>query len=388
MLAFLALLFVFASAGPLHVVVFDHDMSVADLHAHIKDVLGDLSNAKYIYDVILKGYAAELSLTAMRQIQKHPMFKYMEEDQPVHILDSQQSCDNHDSISWGLPRISEKTFSGRSLYHYPSQLGRGVVAYIVDTGLYVAHTDFSGRAVFGYKAQPEWSNTDGNGHGTHVGSTVGGDEYGVAKGVRLVAVKVLSDSGSGSYAGVIAGCNWALDEYKKSGLPGVANLSLGGPKFQALNDALNKAVREGLFVVVAAGNSNANSCNDSPSSAEEVITVGSTDQTPAQPPKDIRSYFSSYGPCVDVWAPGSDITGAWIGNPDATRTISGTSMASPHVAGVACLIYGDNPAHSTREVANILTDGTATHGVIDLNCGTNTICQQSPNSMVFNSCGE
>jgi subtilisin family serine protease len=262
-----------------------------------------------------------------------------------------------------------------------------VVSYIVDTGIYLAHTDFEGRATFGFKAEPGWSNTDGNGHGTHVASTAAGVQFGVAKQSSLVAVKVLSDQGSGSYAGVIAGCNWALDAYKTSRRPGVANLSLGGPKFQALNDALNSAVRQGLFVVVAAGNSNANACNDSPSSAEEVITVGSTDQTPAQPPKDIRSYFSSHGPCVDVFAPGSDITGAWIGSPTATRTISGTSMASPHVAGVAALIYGSNPALTTKEVENILTKGSATHGVIDLNCGTNTVCQQSPNSMVFNGCG-
>jgi serine protease len=381
MLAFLAL-FAFAFAGPLHVVVFEDDMSVADLHSHITAVLGDVSNAKYIYDSVLKGFAAELSVGAMAAVQKHPKFKYIEEDKPVHIL---QSCTSAHSDSWGLPRISEKEMSLDSEYFYPQQAGEGVTAYIIDTGIYLAHNDFEGRATFGFKAENGWSNTDGNGHGTHVASTVAGLEYGVAKKAKLVAVKVLSDQGSGSYAGVIAGCNWALNAYLAGSGPGVANLSLGGPYFQALNDALDRAMQQGLFVVVAAGNSNANSCNDSPSSAPDVITVGSTDVSAQS--SDIRSYFSSYGPCVDVWAPGSDITGAWIGSPSATRTISGTSMAAPHVAGVAALVYGSNPEFEWDEVTSIITKGSnSVQGVVDLNCGSNTICQSSPNAMIFNGC--
>jgi serine protease len=383
MLAFLALL-ALAYAGPLTVVVFDHDLSVADLHTHISAVFGDVK-PKYVYDAVLKGFAADLSglsTAALSKITTHPLYKYMEEDKPVHIL---QNCQSTHSDSWGLPRISEREMSLDSEYFFPAQAGEGVTSYIVDTGIYLAHNDFQGRATFGFKAENGWSDTDGNGHGTHVASTVGGLLYGVAKKARLVAVKVLSDGGSGSYAGVIAGCNWALNAYLAGSTAGTANLSLGGPYFQALNDALDRAMQQGLFVVVAAGNSNANSCNDSPSSAPDVITVGSTDVSAQS--SDIRSYFSSYGPCVDVWAPGSDITGAWIGSPSASRTISGTSMASPHVCGVATLIYGSNPDLEWDEVTSIITKGShSTQGVVDLNCGSNTICQQSPNAMIFNGC--
>jgi len=394
MLALLAILALASATLPLHVVVFDNEMSVADLHSHITAVLGDISKAKYIYTTAIKGFAAELPFGAMQQIQKHPKFKYMEEDQPVHILGQEQDqCSTQaTSPSWGLPRISEKELSGATSYHYPDQQGEGVTSYIIDTGIYLAHNDFKdangrGRATFGFKAENSWSDTDGNGHGTHVASTVGGLQYGVAKKASLVAVKVLSDGGSGSYAGVIAGCDWALKAYQAqpAGTAGTANLSLGGPFFQALNDALDAAMQAGLFVVVAAGNSNADSCRDSPSSAPDVITVGSTDVSPAN--TDVRSYFSSYGPCVDIWAPGSDITGAWIGSPAASRTISGTSMASPHVCGVATLIYGANPGLKWFEVTSIITKGShAIPNIVDLNCGSNTVCQASPNSMIFNGC--
>jgi subtilisin family serine protease len=387
MLALLALLALASATLPLHVVVFEDDLSVADLHSHITAVLGDVSNAKYIYDTAIKGFAAQLPAGAMQQIQNHPKFKYMEEDKPVHILDEQQAqCATQQlSPSWGLPRISERELSDSTTYHYPTRNREIVTSYIIDTGIYLAHQDFQGRASFGFKAEASWSDTDGNGHGTHVASTVAGHLYGVAKSAKLVAVKVLSDGGSGSYAGVIAGCDWALKNFKAGTAPGTANLSLGGPFFKALNDALDKAMQEGLFVVVAAGNSNADSCRDSPSSAPDVITVGSTDISPSN--TDIRSYFSSYGPCVDVWAPGSDITGAWIGSPTASRTISGTSMASPHVCGVATLVKGEHPHLAWDEVTEIITKGShAVQEIVDLNCGTNTVCQASPNGFIFNGC--
>jgi len=201
-----------------------------------------------------------------------------------------------------------------------------------------------------------------------------------------VAVKVLSDQGSGSYAGIIAGVDWALNAYHQGSGPAVANLSLGGPTFQPLDEALTNAMKQGLFVVVAAGGSNADACNSSPGGAKDLICVGSTDRTATTPPTDVRSTFSSFGPCVDIFAPGSNIPGAWIGSRSATRILSGTSMSAPHVAGVAALIFGAKPGADWIEVTDVLTKETATHGVIDLRCGTNTICQQTPNSLVFNGC--
>jgi len=381
----LCLLFALAFAAPLQVVVFNDDMSVAELESHITAVLGDVQ-PKYVYKHVFRGFAAELSPIALSAVQKHPKFKYMEEDKIAHIL----ACESSHADSWGLSRISQRVMDLDDVHWSPQQAGHGVTAYILDTGIYVAHKDFENRARFGFKAEAGWSNTDGNGHGTHVASTVGGKDYGVAKKVHLVAVKVLSDGGSGSYAGVIAGVEWALDDYLihhgTDATPGVVNMSLGGPLFQPLNDALTAAMRAGLFCVVAAGNDNGDACRTSPASAKDVITVGATDQTALTPPTDIRSYFSSFGPCVDVFAPGSDITGAWIGGPDASRTISGTSMASPHVCGVAALLYGANPKLRWDEATTLLTDSTATKGAVDLNCGGNTVCQQSPNSFVFNGC--
>jgi len=373
---------------PIHVVVFDHDMSVAELQSHIKAVLGDVA-PKYVYKHALKGFAAPLSPELKSLAVQHPKFKMIEEDKMAHILDDKACSAQSAPGSWGLVRISQRDMNlAPNNYFYPDSAGSGVTAYILDTGIYVEHNDFGGRAQFGFKAETGWSNTDGNGHGTHVASTVGGTQYGVAKNVNLVAVKVLSDGGSGSYAGVIAGVDWALGDYlvNKATIPGTINMSLGGPIYVPLNDALTYAYQQGLLSVVAAGNDNGDSCNSSPSSARDVITVGATDQSAAVPPGDVRSYFSSFGPCVDVFAPGSDITAAWIGSVDATNTISGTSMASPHVCGVTALVFGTNKALTASEVTSIVVTGTSTKGTIDLMCGGRAVCNQSPNIMVYNGC--
>jgi len=338
--------------------------------------------ATHIYQHALKGFAAPMSPKDLAKVQKHPKFKFIEEDQIMHAY---QGCTSQTQVpSWGLPRISERDMSLDDTYAYPVTSGQGVTAYIIDTGIMVTHNDFEGRASFGFKATPSWSNTDGHGHGTHVASTVSGKLYGVTKQAMLVAVKVLGDDGSGTNAGVIAGVDWSTGHYRQSGKPGVANLSLGGGFSAALNTAVTNAMKAGLFTVVAAGNSNADACNYSPSSAKDVITVGSSDSSPSQ--TDVRSYFSNYGSCTDIFAPGSDIAGAWIGSNTATRTISGTSMASPHVCGVAALILGTNPNVDWIQLTAIITSSTPTKGVIDLQCGNNAACAVSPNLMVFNGC--
>jgi len=252
---------------------------------------------------------------------------------------------------------------------------------VIDTGVMTTHVDFGGRCAFGYKADPNWSNSDGNGHGTHVASEIMGTTWGVAKDSTCVGVKVLSDAGSGTYDQVIAGIDWTLATARERGTKSVANLSLGGGAYQAVDDAVNALVASGVLTAVAAGNSNANACNYSPARAVDATTVGSTDLTTS----DIRSSFSNYGPCCDIFAPGSNINGAWIGSNTATRIISGTSMASPHVAGAAALLWGQDPTNDNKGIETLLKN-FANSGVINMMCGTIAVCNQSPNLLTFTGC--
>jgi subtilisin family serine protease len=256
--------------------------------------------------------------------------------------------------TWGIDRIDQRArpLSGTYTYNYT---GAGVHAYIVDTGINASHSQFTGRVGAGYDfIQNDSTPQDGNGHGTHVAGTVGGTTYGVAKGVTLHAVRVLDNAGSGTTAGVISGINWVRTNAIK---PAVANMSLGGGYSASLNNAVASAVTSGVTFVVAAGNSAANACNYSPASTPSAITVGATTST------DARASYSNYGSCVDIFAPGSSITSAWYTSTSATNTISGTSMASPHVAGVAALYLQANPSASPSAVTSWITSN-ATTGVV------------------------
>jgi subtilisin family serine protease len=219
-----------------------------------------------------------------------------------------------------------------------------VHAYVIDTGVRTTHTDFGGRASSGYDFVDNDSDaSDCNGHGTHVAGTIGGTSYGVAKGVSLVAVRVLDCGGSGTYAGVIAGVDWVTANAVR---PAVANMSLGGGKSTALNDAVRSSINAGVVYALAAGNSNADACNSSPSSTVEALTVGATDNT------DTRASWSNWGSCVDLFAPGVNITSAWGTGDNATNTISATSMATPHVAGAAARYLATNPCASAADVTS------------------------------------
>jgi len=305
----------------------------------------------------------------------------------VKVNSDDQSCSHELAGSWGQTRISEELINLDGSYTATHTGGVGVTAYIVDTGVYVQNNDFQGRATFGFKASPQWSNTDSNGHGTHVASTVGGKLYGVAKRVSIVAVKVLGDNGQGTNSGVIAGIDYVATQHMSKGKPSTANLSLGGGKSTALNAAVDAAVDFGVVFVVAAGNDNDNACDYSPASAKEAITVGSTDvgSNLQGNDEDIRSYFSNYGSCVDVFAPGSLIKAAWIGNVTATNTISGTSMASPHVCGVVALLIGDSPMMSPAQVRTAIL-GTSNKAMIDMLCEGVSECLKSPNFLAYNGC--
>jgi subtilisin family serine protease len=274
-------------------------------------------------------------------------------------------------------------------FSYDDTQGELVDSYIIDTGILITHNDFGGRATWGQNFAGDGQNTDCNGHGTHVAGTVGGTRFGVAKKTTLIAVKVLTCSGSGSYAGVINGINWAAGQSSKR--RSVANMSLGGLVSNAVNEAVDNAVASGLVMVVAAGNDRSDACKYSPASAKSAITVGATytDSNSNGDQIDERASFSNFGECVKVLAPGQGIDSAYIGNPQnsATRILSGTSMASPHVAGVAALWMGmQKDAPSPAQVLAFLEDN-AQPGKIDMSCsGLSALCMDTPNLMLHLVC--
>jgi subtilisin family serine protease len=251
-----------------------------------------------------------------------------------------------------------------------SAKGANVDVYIVDTGIYSAHSDFTGRMGVGFSAVNDGNGTnDCDGHGTHVAGTTAGTTYGIAKSATLIPVRVLDCLGSGLISGVIAGLDWIVGHHT-AGTPAVANMSLGGGASAALDAAVQNVINDGVVMAVAAGNSNANACNSSPARAANAITVGSTTTT------DARSSFSNTGTCLDIFAPGSAITSSWIGSSTATNTISGTSMAAPHVAGVAAVLFGRFPTSTPAQIASMLRT-SATPNVVTA-AGTG-----SPNYLLY-----
>lgn len=317
----------------------------------------------YTYTDALQGFAASLPEAALRGLRHNPNIEFIEVDQTITLgIEPEQSVS-----TWNLDRIDQNYLPLDGSYIYIKN-GTGVTAYIIDTGIRTSHSEFAGRASIGYDAIGG-NGSDCNGHGTHVAGTVGGATYGVAKNVSLVAVRVLDCAGSGSTAGVIAGIDWVTKNKKA---PAVANVSLGGALSTALDYAVKTSIASGVTYALAAGNSKRDACKTSPARVPTAITVGATTST------DTRASYSNYGACLDLFAPGSSVTSAWNSSDTASKTLSGTSMATPNVTGVAALYLQSHPTASPANVALELT-GNATVGVV-IKAGAN-----SPNLLLHTS---
>lgn len=321
------------------------------------------------YSHAINGVAATLPIAAVRGLLNRPEIESIETDGLVSV-DATQS-----GATWGLDRIDQTALPLNSSYTYNvngtyNSGSSRVAAYIIDTGILTTHAEFTGRTLPGFSAiKDRYGSSDCNGHGTHVAGTVGGTNYGVAKGVSLIPVRVLDCRGSGTNSGVIAGVDWVIANHV-AGVPAVANMSLGGGLSAALDNAVTNLVNDGVVLVVAAGNSNVDACTQSPSRAAAAITVGATSST------DARASFSNFGTCLDIFAPGVSITSAWRSSKTAINTISGTSMAAPHVAGVAALVLSSYPAADVATVTSKILSSSTANAVTSAGTG-------SPNRLLY-----
>lgn len=301
-------------------------------------------NPHFVYAAALNGFSAELNQGQLNALQHNPNVAYIEPDQEFTANTTVSAA------SWGLDRIDQRNLPLSGTFTY-TNTATAVRAYVIDTGIQTNHPQFGTRAMAVYDAFGG-NGQDCNGHGTHVAGTIGGSTYGIARGVMLRAVRVLNCSGSGSTSGIIAAVDWVRANALK---PAVANMSLGGGFSSSLNTAVNNLANSGIFIAVAAGNENQNACNVSPASASAAYTTAASTST------DAKASYSNWGSCVDGYAPGSSIKSAWINS--GTNTISGTSMASPHVAGVAALYKGNFGDAASSTIVNWI-NSNATANVI------------------------
>ncbi|RDW76078.1 subtilisin-like serine protease PR1A-like protein [Coleophoma crateriformis] len=341
-----------------YIVVYNTNVTTTTMESHLESVSALLSKrdaaggigATYNIHDSFAGYAITADAATIDAIASAPEVAYVEQDAKVYA----STLTTQTGAPWGLGRISHRA-KGTTSYIYDTTAGSGVTVYVVDTGVYAAHSQFGGRASMGANFVSGSANTDENGHGTHCSGTIAGSTYGVAKSAKIVGVKVLDASGSGTNSGVISGIQWVANNAPAKS---VLSMSLGGAYSSAVNSAVTSTVSAGVTVVVAAGNNNANAANYSPASAASAITVGAIDQN------DARASFSNYGSVLDVFAPGVSVLSAWIGSTTATNTISGTSMATPHVAGLAAYLIAleglSSPAAVVARITALATSGAIT----------------------------
>eukprot|EP01060_Flectonema_neradi_P013321 TRINITY_DN20087_c0_g1_i1.p1 TRINITY_DN20087_c0_g1~~TRINITY_DN20087_c0_g1_i1.p1 ORF type:complete len:390 (+),score=83.31 TRINITY_DN20087_c0_g1_i1:49-1218(+) len=339
-----------------------------------------VSGKKFSIGDNFKAIHATLTESALKWVLSQPDVDIVEPNQIVKL--AQTACPNNQNqpFSWGQARVTHASPSNLTTFPYDSSWGNGVDAYVVDTGIRCTHVEFAGgRCVWGTNTAGG-SNTDVNGHGTHCAGTIAGTTYGIAKQTTVIAVKVLNDQGSGTTAGVIEGVEFVATSQKTRRRPSTANMSLGGIYSQALNNAVNAAVGEGIPFAVAAGNENANACFFSPAAASQPVTVGATlVASDVGSSVDVRSEFSNFGGCTDIFAPGSLITAAWSANDNSYNTISGTSMASPHVCGVMAALLSADPTATADKIKDLILSNSV-EGIIQ-DAGNN-----SPNRLLHLPC--
>ena len=342
-----------------YIVVFKDDVAEEEIDGESERMCGNTSAKKErTFKHAVKGFSGRLTAAAIEEFRRNPKVKYIEQNQVVTLVATTQP-----GATWGLDRIDQANLPLSTNYTY-NTTGSTITAYIFDTGVRSDHVEFGGRVTGGFSAiTAEPTPEDANGHGTHVAGTVGGTTYGVAKSVNIVPVKVLGAAGTGTNAGVVAGLDWAVSHHVQ-GIPAVGNMSLGGGISTATDDAVRRCITDGIVMAVAAGNSNVNASNSSPARVAEAITVGSTTSL------DARSSFSNYGSVVDIFAPGSSITSAWYTSSTVLNTISGTSMASPHVAGAAALYLEYAPGSTTAQVETGLKNAAARGRISGIPTGT------------------
>ncbi|WP_328667384.1 S8 family peptidase [Streptomyces sp. NBC_00322] len=335
-----------------YIVMLDKKADKQDL---AKEYGGELQRN---YSSAINGFSASgLSETEAKRLAADPAVAKVVQNKKFSINATQDN-----PPSWGLDRIDQADTAGDKKYTYPDSAGEGVTAYVIDTGVRITHKDFGGRAAHGFDAvDNDDSADDGNGHGTHVAGTIAGATYGVAKKAKVVAVRVLDNNGSGTTEQVVAGIDWVTKNHKG---PSVANMSLGGGADEALDEAVRKAIASGVTFAVAAGNESADASQGSPARVKEAITVASSTK------EDAQSEFSNFGEIVDIYAPGSDITSAWNDSDEGTKTISGTSMATPHVVGAAAVYLGAHQDATPEQVAKALTDGATADKITNPSAGT------------------
>ncbi|MCJ1473894.1 serine protease [Lambiella insularis] len=323
----------------------------------------------------LLGYSGHFDDDVIEQVRRHPDVAWIERDSLVHTQKSSDDIETEKNAPWGLARISHRnslSFSTFNKYLYTADGGEGVDVYVIDTGTNIDHVDFEGRASWGKTIPANDQDVDGNGHGTHCSGTIAGKKYGVAKKANIYAVKVLKTNGSGTMSDVMKGVEWAAIQHdkkvtaakkgkgKKGWKGSAANMSLGGGKSPGLDAAVNAAVDAGIHFAVAAGNDNLDSCNYSPAAAKKAVTVGASTLA------DERAYFSNFGKCNDIFAPGLSILSTWIGSKYATNTISGTSMASPHIAGLLAYMLSLQPAKESAYAVAEITPAQLKESIISI----------------------